>query len=135
MTLLPGKNVELYLPADADIEKDVTVSYDLFSDTMQAPIKQGEIAGVLTAKYKGKLVTTVNLIAKNSVARSELLYYMSILKKIVTSPVFILVLVLAAIAVAAFFAFAAAIREKKRRAALARRRRYVKTVQKTKKGM
>lgn len=49
-------------------------------DTIQAPVKKGDILGVMDVKFKGETITRVNLVASNDVTRSEVEYYLERLK-------------------------------------------------------
>ena len=122
VTLLPEKPIEMFLPKDIDIDTAIKLNWILLSDKIEAPIKEGEIAGVLTVKYDDELVASVNLVTKGSVSRSEFLYFLTVIEGIVTSRMF-LIGVAAALVLALFYVlFTAVYREKARRRA--ERRRY-----------
>ncbi len=61
---------------DADSVQKVVTAYD----SVQAPVKKGDILGVMDVKFKGDTITTVNLIAANDVRRSEIDYYIEKMK-------------------------------------------------------
>ena len=44
-------------------------------ESVQAPVKKGDILGVMDVKFKGETITTMNLVANNNVARSDVEYY------------------------------------------------------------
>ena len=44
-------------------------------ESIQAPVKKGDILGVMDVKFKGETIATVNLVANNNVARSDVEYY------------------------------------------------------------
>jgi D-alanyl-D-alanine carboxypeptidase len=69
VTLLPAEPIEMFLPKDIDVSTAVKLNYILLADSIEAPIKEGEIAGVLTAHYNDKPVATVNLVTKDNVSR------------------------------------------------------------------
>lgn len=123
VTLLPGRSVEIYLPADADVQNDVSLTYTLLGSEMQAPIKEGDIAGILTAKYKGNLVATIPLIAKNSMSRSTFLGIMAWIKAAL--PYILAAVGILLILVLGLIAFAVLLRAKNKRAAAIRRRKYI----------
>ena len=50
-------------------------------DTVQAPVEKGDVLGVMDVIFKGETVTTVNLVAANSVSRSDIEYYIEKAKK------------------------------------------------------
>ena len=111
----------MFLPKDIDIDTAIQLHYILLSDTIQAPIAEGEIAGILTVKYDGTLVSSVNLVTKGSVSRSEFLYFLTIIRRIVSSRLFA-VCVAAAFLLGIFYVlFTAVYREKARRRAMRRK--------------
>lgn len=90
VTLLPEKTVELFLPNDADIASEVTLQWRILAPSAEAPVREGDIAGILLVRHKGVLVATVNLVTKGGVSRSTFLYILSIMEDIVTNGWFIL---------------------------------------------
>lgn len=44
-------------------------------ESVQAPVKKGDILGVMDVKFKGETIATMNLVANNNVARSDVEYY------------------------------------------------------------
>ena len=44
-------------------------------ESVRAPVKKGDILGVMDVKFKGETITTMNLVANNNVARSDVEYY------------------------------------------------------------
>ena len=123
VTLLPARSVEIYLPADADIQNDVTLSYTLLGNQMQAPVKEGDIAGILTAKYKGELVATIPLIAKSSMSRSGFLGAMAWVKSAL--PYFLGIVGAALLILLGFLGFAFLLRARNKRLAAVRHRKYM----------
>lgn len=59
-------------------------------EKIQAPVKKGDVIGTATLSYANQDLTTVNLVASESVDRSELLYAIQVAKGIVTSTWFII---------------------------------------------
>lgn len=90
VTLLPEKPVELFLPNDADIASEVTLQWRILSGSAEAPVGEGDIAGILLVRHNGVLVSTVNLVTKGGVSRSTFLYILSVLEGIVTNGWFLL---------------------------------------------
>ncbi len=71
--LSPSGKLEATLPADLKPEnftQEVTVA----SESVQAPVAKGQILGSVTLTYNGKSYGTLDLVASNSVSRSEKLY-------------------------------------------------------------
>ena len=122
VTLLPEHPIEMFLPKDIDIDTAIALDWILFDDKIEAPIKEGEIAGVMTVKYDNNLVASVNLVTKGAVSRSEFLFFLTVIRGIVQSRMFF-VCVAAAAVIALFYVFFKAVyREKARRRAERRQR-------------
>ncbi len=69
----PETELKAMLPHDVDIDsfkRNVT----LFQDSVEAPVAKGQVLGTLTLTHEGEEYGTVNVVALNDVARSDLLY-------------------------------------------------------------
>lgn len=69
----PQGSIVRTLPKDLDpdlIETEIT----LFSQEVEAPVQEGQVLGAMTLSYEGEVYGTLDLVAVNSVERSELLY-------------------------------------------------------------
>ena len=95
--VVPGRSISLYLPKDTVIGQDITYSYTLNSETLQAPVAEGAHVGLITAYHNGEELATVELVTKSSVAQSEILYALTRIKDISKSRVFIASVVFAVI--------------------------------------
>ena len=76
----PNGTISATLPNDAvidDFEKDVESYYE----TLTAPVEKGMVLGKVTLRYEGKEYGTLDLVAVDSVARSELLYNLDRIEK------------------------------------------------------
>ena len=114
-TLLPEEPVKMFLPREVDVATAVSLNWVLMDDTIEAPVKEGQIAGILSVLYNGKLYTTVNLVTKNDISRSEFLYLLSVIRSVVTSqPFFIACGVLLLLGIY-YVLFTAVYREKQRK--------------------
>ncbi|MCI8332051.1 MAG: D-alanyl-D-alanine carboxypeptidase [Clostridiales bacterium] len=70
VALLPGEDVYLYLPNDADIENDIVRTYELTADSLTAPVEAGVEAGQMVLYYQNAEVGRVRLVTKNDVEGS-----------------------------------------------------------------
>lgn len=86
VTLLPEKTVELYLSNDIDLDAELERSWELYVDSLTAPVKSGDVAGLLTLRCGGEVVASVELVAKNNVERSGFLYIMDNIKNEMKKP-------------------------------------------------
>lgn len=69
----PQGSITCTLPKDLDtdlIESEIT----LFSDTVEAPVEEGDVLGTMKLYYGDEVYGTLDLVAVTSVERSELLY-------------------------------------------------------------
>ncbi len=69
----PGGTLEATLPNGVEPE-DFERSIALFEESVQAPVEAGQVLGTVTLRYGGRDYGTLNLVAANDVARSDLLY-------------------------------------------------------------
>ena len=88
VTLLPEKSLELYLPTDIDIENDIVLSWALDKPSLTAPVKAGEVAGLLTLYYNDEVIGRVNLVVKNNVELYRLMQILYNLRTVVESKEF-----------------------------------------------
>ncbi len=94
-TTLMLNNVE---PSSIMVRKNIP-------DTLEAPIKKGQILGTADLIYGSEMVGTIQLVAGETVERSELLYVLSLAGGLFGSPVFIIILILAAAAFVGYFVY------------------------------
>lgn len=83
--ILPKRASNVYLPKNASIENEVTVSWGLSKDYLVAPITEGSVIGKADVYYNGELVDSVELIVGASVARSKTSYTLTLVRNFFTS--------------------------------------------------
>ena len=105
--LSPDKTIEVFLPLDTDISKEIKREIKLESDKLNAPIEAGYVAGKIVLTYKGELLEEVNLVAKNNVDRNGFLYILARIKSFTHSSKFRIVLVVLVLILAMYIASAA----------------------------
>ena len=69
----PQGSITKTLPKSMNPE-DIETDIRLFADEVEAPVKAGEVMGVMTLSYNGEVYGELDLVAVTSVERSELLY-------------------------------------------------------------
>ena len=69
----PQGSVTRTLPVDLDVES-IDAEIALFSDTVEAPVKEGQVLGTMKLVKDGVNYGTLDLVAVNDVERSEFLY-------------------------------------------------------------
>lgn len=85
----PEQDISAILPNDV-AASSVEVTPNL-PDAVEAPVKKGQVIGTATLTYAKQKLATVNLVASESVSRSEWVHSASTAQEIFTSPWFILI--------------------------------------------
>jgi len=70
----PKYKVDLFLPINTDVEKDVDKVFTMYENEYSAPIESGMEGGILSLYYKGELVERVPLVTKNHIDESRAMY-------------------------------------------------------------
>lgn len=113
LTLIPEESFTTLLPT-AVTGTAVMKSYKPmpgYSDEngnikVTAPVKKGDVVAEMTLTFAGEEIGKVNLVASESVERSEILYLLSIADNVVSSTVFKVILVIVIIAVIGYIVWA-----------------------------
>ena len=87
--LVPEFEYSTMLAKDVN-DKDITIKTKC-QDNIDAPIEKGTVLGTATVSYKGEELTKVNLVAAETVEKSDWKYFLTIAKNIVTSQLFIII--------------------------------------------
>lgn len=111
--LYPAKTVNAILPKER-LEEDVRVESDI-PDSVDAPIKKGDVIGKATVYYKGEAVQTVELVAGEDVEKSGFAYTMHVFKSILSSWQFWIAFVIAIILVIVYIALISNVRSRNKR--------------------
>lgn len=83
-------------------------------DVVTAPVKKGQVIGTATLSYANQKLTTVNLVAAESVERSELLHSANTVKSIITSVWFIVIVAIIVLLVIIYIILALIYNRKKK---------------------
>lgn len=81
--LTPEYSYSAILPNDIDA-KDIEISTNV-PESIDTPIKEGQVVGTATISYNGEELTKVNLVADNAIEKSDLKYTMAIAQNVITS--------------------------------------------------
>lgn len=87
LLLVAEKNYSAILPKTVSANSVIITPH--VPESIDAPVKKGQIIGTATLSYAGQELTTINLVASESVERSELLRSANLVKSIFTSTWFI----------------------------------------------
>lgn len=89
------------LPVEAD-DSTIDVIPHLYSESVEAPIKEGEVLGTADIVYAEKIIGTVELVAGSSVKQSKILLVLKTLKSFFSSAYMKIIYVLISVAVVVF---------------------------------
>ena len=79
--LAPETHIEALIPVGIDRKTDLTRSYTITSERIVAPIKKGQVLGEITISFEGKILGQTNLVSQASVERSNILYFLDLVKQ------------------------------------------------------
>lgn len=90
LLLVPAEEFSVLLPKDVS-SSSIVATPDI-PESIEAPVKKGDVVGTVTYSYAGQKLRTVDLVAAESVERSEFLKSASSIKEVVTSPWFLVII-------------------------------------------
>lgn len=117
--LVPEKNINAIVPKTFE-ESDIKVETEI-SDSIDAPIEEGDIVGKAVVYYNGKQVkektkiAEVNLVSNETVERSGILYVLSVIQSIIFSNWFIVAIAAIVILLVIYIIISSIIKRRKRR--------------------
>ncbi|MBQ1848262.1 MAG: D-alanyl-D-alanine carboxypeptidase [Clostridia bacterium] len=89
VTLIPTKSVTMFLPKNTNVKEEITYKTLVYESELEAPVREGDVAGELTVCYNGEDICKIPLVTSTSVERSQILFMLDRTKKFVTSTGFI----------------------------------------------
>ena len=122
VTLVPASSLTLYLPTSTDIDGDLSYSYRLDAESLDAPVTEGQVVGSYTVSRDGVILGSVDLVTKNSVSRSEFLVVLAAIESFTTSTFFIVTVAAAVLLTVLYFIVSAIMRSRRRTRHYSRRR-------------
>ena len=102
VALLPQRAVSVYLPADVT-PSELQYRVMLTDDSVKAPVKAGDVLGLVTVSHEGKILATVNLCAAEDVEQSTFLAALDRISAYTASRRFVLILVYAVLLLLSYF--------------------------------
>ncbi len=81
----PENKVEYFLPLDIDIENEISYDIRLEAEELTAPIYEGQSVGVIDVIYDSQVISSVDLITRNSVKASTILRLLDYLRNLLKS--------------------------------------------------
>ena len=82
---LKESDIELLLPVGIDVSKDIKKVYNLYSESLDAPISKDTVVGDISLVYNGEILASSKLLTTASVERSSTLYYLDVIDKIIST--------------------------------------------------
>lgn len=110
--LTPQYSYATMLPKNLD-ESKIKIETQC-PDVIDAPVQKGDIVGTATISYNGEELTKINLVASETLERSEFIYAMTVAKNIVTSTGFIVAAVIILILFIVYLVFVSRYSKKKK---------------------
>ena len=92
LELYPAENFTTLMPSHVE-PSSVMIKPDL-DDTIKAPVKKGEILGTAQLIYGSEVIGTINVTSNETVQRSGLLYFLSLVSNLFQSTGFVILLTL-----------------------------------------
>ncbi|MCR5262689.1 MAG: serine hydrolase, partial [Clostridiales bacterium] len=91
VVLSPKDDIDLFMPNNFDVSKDVNIDWTLDEESLTAPVEEGQRAGMLVVYdlRTGDVIGQSELVAVTHVDRSELKYRLWQLLSFFTSPTFL----------------------------------------------
>ncbi len=109
VALFPSELIELYLPVDVDVERDVKITWELDEDWFTAPVSEGQVGGTLTVSFEDaargdRFVGHYDLVTRSNVDRNNFLYILDLAKMLFATKAFRVCVIIAVTALAAYAA-------------------------------
>lgn len=82
--LYPDRDVDMILPLGIK-QNEIEKVYNLDCEYLTAPIKKDTAVGTLSLVYEGKVLATVNMMTSSDIERSDILYYLDVIGKAVST--------------------------------------------------
>lgn len=111
LLLVPEYAYSTMLPTGMS-KNDITIKSNV-PEVIDTPVTKGTLVGTATIYYKDQELTKINLIASETVEKSELIYAMTIIKNVVTSPIFIIAAAFVIVLFVAYLIFVARLNKNK----------------------
>ena len=82
VTLVPDSDIELLLPQNVDMDKEIVTQWTTYEDRLIAPIEVDDILGEVTVLYNGEIQGRANLLSTAHVEVSNILYMIEQVKSV-----------------------------------------------------
>ena len=92
LKLYPSNNITQILPKTAD-SSTITIKPHLKHESVDAPIKKGDVLGTADVIYAGEIIGTVKLVSNEDIKANVFLQSGRVIKNIFTSSIFKIILI------------------------------------------
>jgi len=89
VVVVPDDSVSAFIPLSYTLGNEITYEYELFDETLDAPVEAGQKVGRITVYCEGSAIATVGLITKNAADKSDILEGMQKIKDFTSGDFFI----------------------------------------------
>lgn len=106
IALFPETDIKMLLPNNLDYANDISLERRMFKEEADAPVNRKDAFGEVVVKYKNEIaVGRARLVSDVTVDKSNVLYFLSRVEKIVTGKWFVTFAVTAVILFVVYFGF------------------------------
>ena len=112
VSLYPASQIRSILPKEAD-NSSIIIKPNLISESVDAPVKKGDVLGTADVVFAERVIGTVDLIAGNDVESSLFLVILDGIAKIFTSKLFKTLFIIVVVAIVCFVSYVFYINRKK----------------------
>lgn len=102
MRLVPEKDIRALVPTGTN-EGSVLIEPIDKPDEVNAPIKAGDYACKAKIFFADSEIAEINLVYAESVSRNYLLFFLTMIKKLITNPIFVVLFIIAAASAVVYF--------------------------------
>lgn len=104
MRLVPEKDVRALVPTGTD-EGSVLIEPVDKPETVDAPVKAGDFACKANVYFADTKIAEINLVYAESVSKNYLAFIFSIVKKLITNPIFIILFIIVVVSLAVYIGY------------------------------
>lgn len=104
MRLVPEKDIRALVPTGTN-EGSVLIEPIDKPDEVNAPVKAGDFACKAKVYFADSEIAEINLVYAESVSKNYLLFFITMIKKIITNPIFIILLIIAVASAVVYFGY------------------------------
>jgi len=119
VSIAPAADFKTLMPKDVDVS--AVLPQIEKAESVTAPVKKGDVLGKVTLLYANNEIGQVDLVATEDIERSEFLFALKTVSKIVTSPLFIVCAMAFIALVVAYIVFMLKYNKKSRKSSYSRR--------------